>query len=107
MGNVRVKLTWIGQMYQDIRADQGGSGGEKVKSRGEPEAAAQFVDGGLCPQHVIRRTHQKGEVRIEEAGGKINHKWGPFRGAFVGRLRTDRDIESKVVSDRVCGSTTD
>ena len=36
-------------MYQDIRADQGGRGSEEVKSRGKPEAASQFIDGGLCP----------------------------------------------------------
>ena len=62
---------------------------------------------GLCTKHVIRRAHQKGKIRIEEAGCKINHKWSPFRRAFVGVVKAYGDIESKVVSDRICGGTTD
>ena len=71
-----------------------------------PEAAAEFIDGGLCPKYVVRRADQKGEIRIEEAGCKINHKWSPFRGAFVGVVRADGNIECKVVRDRICGGTT-
>ena len=65
------------------------------------------MDGDLCPKHIIRRAYQKGEIRIEEAGCQINHKWSPFRRVFVGVVRAYGNIDGKVVRDRICGGTTD
>ena len=36
----------------------------------------------------------------------MNHKWGPFLGAFVCVVRADRNIECKMVCDRIRGGAT-